>query len=228
MKRKKLFIGFAGAIALLFAAVYFLFFAAFNSRDGHAYLYIDDDDTYDSVCARLDTMSGIRQLAGLRILATLSGYRHHVRPGRYDSGKGISTTDLFRNLRNGSQAPVKLTIHNIRTMDKLAARLGEVLMVDSAVWARCFSDSAFCAAYGTDTALLPCLFIPNTYEVYWNIKPDGLLRRMQRESEAFWTPERMEQADAAGLTPDEVIIMASMIVDLPKDLRGQDPYEVYH
>lgn len=211
MKRKKLIIGLVTAVIVFCATTYFLFFTAFINQKGHAYLYIDENDTYDSVCVQLDTLPNVRQLVGFRILATLSGYCEHVRPGRYEAGKDLTTFEVLRALRNGSQAPVKLTIPNVRTMDRLAARLGEILMVDSATWVHNFSDSAFCAAYGTDTALLPCLFIPNTYEVYWNISPDGLLRRMQRESEAFWTPERMEQADAAGLTPDEVIIMASIV-----------------
>ena len=211
MKRKYAFIGLAAAAAAVCAVAYYLVFSAFNTQGGSSYLYIDADDSFDSVCAKLDTAAGTRQLAGLRLLAMATGYGDHVRTGRYDAGGGVSTLGLLRRLRNGSQTPVRLTIPNVRTMDRLAARLGAVLMADSAAWAHCFGDSATLAAFGTDTALLPCLFIPNTYEVYWDVTPRGLLGRMQRESEAYWIPERLALADSAGLTPDEVIVMASIV-----------------
>ena len=185
MKRKYAFIGLAAAAAAVCAVAYYLFFSAFNTQGGSSYLYIDADDSFDSVCAKLDTAAGTRQLAGLRLLAVATGYGDHVRTGRYDAGGGVSTLGLLRRLT--------------------------VLMADSAAWTRCFGDSATLAAFGTDTTLLPCLFIPNTYEVYWDVTPRGLLGRMQRESEAYWTPERLALADSAGLTPDEVIVMASIV-----------------
>lgn len=204
--------GLVAAAAVLAGAVYFLFFSAFSTNKGHSYLYIDDDDTYDSVCARLDTASHVRQMAGFRLLAAAMHYGDgHLRPGRYETGDGLSTLQLVRNLRNGSQVPVRLTIPGLRGMDRLASLLGGILMADSARWAGCFADSAFCAAHGTDTALLPCLFIPNTYEVYWDISPDELLQRMRHESEAYWTPARRELAKAAGLSPEEVITLASIV-----------------
>ena len=210
-KMRILLVGLLAAVAILAGTTCFLFFSTFSTHEGHSYLYIDDDDTYDSVCAKLDTTSHVRQLAGFRLLATAMRYPDHVRSGRYETGDGINTLQLIRNLRNGSQVPVKLTITGLRSMGRLAHLLGNTLMVDSARWAACFADSSFCAAYGTDTTRLPCLFIPNTYEVYWDITPDQLLHRMQRESEAYWTSGRMELAREAGLSPEQVITLASIV-----------------
>ncbi len=212
LKKRRLIWGIAGvAVVAGVILFYFFFFASFTSREGQVYVYVDNDDTYDSVLVKLDRDVQARQLVGFRLLSAVSGYDGHVRPGRYRAGEGTTTLRLFRNMRNGSQEPVRLTVPNVRTMERLAAELGKVLMTDSARWAKCFGDSAFCAAYGKDTATLACLFLPNTYEVYWNVSPEQLLRRMQKESEAFWTPERLKKADAAGLNPDEVIVMASIV-----------------
>lgn len=210
-KRRLLGGGLAAAVVVCAALVYYLFFAAFVPRGGSVYAYIDDDDTYDSVLVKLERDCGARQLAGFRLLAAATGYADRVRPGRYRVGEGLSTLQFFRNVRGGSQSPLRLTIPQVRTMDRLAAELGKVLMNDSAAWATAFHDSATCADYGADTATLPCLFLPNTYEVYWNLTPRQLLGRMKKESDAYWTPARRELAEAAGLTPEEVITLASIV-----------------
>ena len=182
-----------------------------SGREQTVYLYLDDDDNADSVYAKLDTAAATGSLPGFRLLDACLGYSQRIRPGRYAVTPDMSTLRLFRNLRNGSQAPVKLTIPVVRTPERLAAELARHLQPDSATLARCFADEAFCRRYGCDTATLLCLFLPNTYDVWWNTTPDALMRRMQRESRAFWTDERREQARAAGLTPNEVITLASIV-----------------
>lgn len=209
--RRLLWGGIVTAVVVCAALVYYFFFAAFLPRGGSAYAYVDADDTYDSVLVKLDRDCGARQLVGFRLLAAVTGYADRVRPGRYMAGDGLSTLQVFRSLRGGNQSPLRLTIPPVRTMDRLAAELGKVLMNDSAAWATAFRDSAICAEYGADTATLACLFLPNTYEVYWNITPQQLLRRMKKESDAYWTPARQELAEAAGLTPTEVITLASIV-----------------
>jgi UPF0755 protein len=55
------------------------------------------------------------------------------------------------------------------------------------------------------------MFIPNTYEVYYNVSPEGLLEKMHDEYEAFWNTERKEKAAKIGLTPVEVATLASIV-----------------
>ena len=84
-------------------------------------------------------------------------------------------------------------------------------MMDSAVVAQHFADSTFCRQYGYDTATIACLFIPNTYEVYWNTSLEDFMKRMQKENTTFWNEERLRRAEAAGLTPNEVVTLASIV-----------------
>ena len=208
---KKTLLAAAGALVLLVAAGCLMLLTPASGREQTVYLYLDDDDNIDSVYAKLDTAAATGSLPGFRLLDACLGYSQHIRPGRYAVAPDMSTLRLFRNLRNGSQAPVRLTIPVVRTPERLAAELARHLQPDSATLARCFADEAFCRRYGCDTATLLCLFLPNTYDVWWNTTPDALMRRMQRESRAFWTDERREQARAAGLTPEEVITLASIV-----------------
>ena len=83
--------------------------------------------------------------------------------------------------------------------------------MDSVTLLQHLEDEAFLAPYGLNKETSRCLFIPNTYEVYWNITPEQLFKRMQREYERFWNTERRAKADSIGLTPIEIAIVASIV-----------------
>lgn len=207
--KKLLVISSTVAIATV-AVAWFLFFSSFISKSGHEYLYIDNDDTSDSVLAKLEG-GGAVQLVGYRITATVLGYGSKIKPGRYEIGDGTSTLSLLRNLRNGKQAPVELTIASVRTVEDLAGKLSRQLQPDSLDFLNAFKDPSVCAEFGLDTSTIGCIFLPNTYEIYWNTTPVKLLGRMKKESDAFWTAERKDKAKRAGLTPNEVIVLASIV-----------------
>lgn len=207
----KLLYGGCAAIVVIAGLVYWLFFAAFSANSQAAYVYIDGDDTTDSVYVKLKAGNEPRQMLGLKTCALLLDYKGHLHPGRYATGNGISTLQLFRNLRGGRQSAVSLVIPVVHTMNDLAERLSQVLEADSTQWVATFRDTALLTQLDVDTATVPCLFIPNTYEVYWDVAPTKFLQRMKREHDDFWTPARRNQAKAAGLTPDEVYTLASIV-----------------
>ncbi len=175
------------------------------------YLYIDGDDSSDSVFAKLSPVSTDIGMKGLQLLARHYDYAEHVRTGRYAIEPGEKTLDVFRQLRNGQQAPVMLTVPEVRTMERMAGRLGAKLMLDSADIAQALSDQDFCQQLGYDTATIACLFVPNTYEVYWNTTLDALMQRMKKEHDAYWNSERRQLAQQQQLTPNEVCTLASII-----------------
>ena len=202
---------YGGLVALILGiAGYWLFLSSFSSAKEEIMVRVDRDDNCDSIQAKLERVASPRQMLGFRILSGVAGMKK-VRPGCYIAGGGISTLALFRNIRGGRQTPVKLTIPNVRTLGDLAARLSLQLELDSAQLASAFSDEALCQELGYDTTTIGCMFIPNTYEVFWNISAKDLMARLHKESNAFWTSKRKAEAKAAGLTPNEVIIMASIV-----------------
>ena len=202
---------YGGLVALILGiAGYWLFLSSFSSAKEEIMVRVDRDDNCDSIQAKLERVASPRQMLGFRILSGVVGMKK-VWPGCYIAGGGISTLALFRNIRGGRQTPVKLTIPNVRTLGDLAARLSLQLELDSAQLASAFSDEALCQELGYDTTTIGCMFIPNTYEVFWNISAKDLMVRLHKESNAFWTSKRKAEAKAAGLTPNEVIIMASIV-----------------
>ena len=187
-----------------------------------SYLYIDGNDTEDSVMAKIDTIGASRQTAGLSLLRFFFGTKDGVRTGRYEIRSDMNALTLFRILRNGMQTPVRLTIPSVRTPEKMAAFLGRKLMTDSLSFIQALQDSVVCASYGFAPHTMMALFVPNTYEVYWDIPIDRFLTRMKKEYETFWNDERLALAEKAGLSPVEVVTLAS-IVDEETANGGEKP-----
>lgn len=205
--RKVLYIASAAVAIIAIAA--FLMFARAGSNSQTAYVYIDSDDNLDSVCAKVDAAALPTTTLGLRLMAGVASYS--VRTGQYAIEPGMSMVRLFRNLRNHAQAPVRLVIPEVRTLDDLAARLARHLMLDSAALSRAFRDTAVCRQIDMTPATLPALFVPNTYEVWWDVSLDNLLQRMRSERDRFWTAERKAKAAAQGLSPTQVQTLASIV-----------------
>ena len=181
---------------------------SFSSSDTTQYVYIDDDDNIDSVCAKLEPFGHIM---AFQTLSRHFDYPEHIKTGRYAIKPDESTITVFRHLKNGYQEPLMLTIPESRTVEKLASALSRKLMVDSISLADSLKDAAFCKSLGFDTATIVCMMVPNTYEVYWNTSISSLMQRMKKEHDLFWNGARTAKAQNLGLTPNEVCTVASII-----------------
>lgn len=198
-------IGLSGIVVAAIIALSCIFCTTFNNTDGEAYIYIKEGDSTTTTLNQLEEhTSGVKMWA-VRSLCS------HFRPGKYQIGDGNSTLQVIRNLRNGHQEPVRLTIPIVRTKADLARHLATLLCADAEDFETLLNDTALCSRYGLDTCTILTLFVPNTYEVYWNTTPVALIERMDKESKAFWTPQRKAKADAAGLSCTEVITLASIV-----------------
>ena len=205
-----LYVAIAGLL-LIAGLVAFHLLTSVSKSDDTVYLYIDDDDTQDSVLVKLQPLSSSAGLASLSTLLRHSNYSEHVRSGRYAIEPGDGPITVFRRLKNGQQTSFNLTIPEVRTMDRLAAVLGQKLMLDSATIAEALMSQETCQHLGFDTATIAAMFVPDTYEVYWNTTLDGLLERMQKEHDRFWQGERQAKAAQMQLTPVEICTLASII-----------------
>jgi UPF0755 protein len=123
----------------------------------------------------------------------------------------MSNNELINMLRSGRQEPVSLTFNNLRTEKQLAKRLDSQLEMDSKSIMEFFNSDSVAKAYGFDKYTLKCLFIPNTYEVYWNISVKDLFDRMQKEYNDFWSNKRVRHAESLGMSKAEIITLASVV-----------------
>ena len=187
------------------------------------YIYIDERKDFDDLCAQLKDSAGCRRIESFKRLCALYGYPRAMRTGRYAVKAGMNNKALLDDLRRGHQVATRITFNNIRLKEDLARRLSDQLMFEKEELTRLLDDSAYCDSLGFTTETIPTLFIPNTYEVYWNISPQQLIRRMKREHDSFWTSDRLSKAKEIGLTPVEVSILASIVEE---ETAATDEYPI--
>jgi len=183
-----------------------------RSLDGksHSY-YIYPDMSVDSVVNMLRKNYEISGELDLRWHMRLKVFTD-PKPGYYVFPAEMGDKLFITKLQSGDQTPIQLKWTNtVRTREDLASRLASQLMLDSVDIIRRLSDDKYMGEYNLTAENSRCLFIPNTYEVYWTISPEELFKRMDQEYRAFWTDERRAKAEAQGLTPVEVAILASIV-----------------
>lgn len=199
-----------GLILILGLLTYYAFSSVSNVATTQ-YIYIDEDDTQDSVIAKIQPFANLIGMTTLNTLIRHSGYSENIRTGRYSIEPGDGPITIFRRLRSGRQTSLNLTIPESRTMDRLAAILSNKLMLDSATIAEALTSQEVCEKLGYDTCTIAAMFVPNTYDVYWNMSIDELLQRMQKEHDRFWKGDREAKAAEMQMTPIEVCTLASII-----------------
>lgn len=181
-------------------------------------IYVNADDTRDSVLSKLSE-AGITTTTFK--LATLF-FDYKPRTGHYRIDKTISARQLFSKLRNHQQDPLMLRVASVRTLDRLASNLSHQLMLDSASIHEALTDTTLLNEYGYDPQTVYALIIPNTYEVYWDITAADLIKRLDKENKAFWNEERMAASKELNLSPTEVYTLAS-IIDEETANNGEKP-----
>ncbi len=216
VKRKKYKpIVWAAGIVLLFMLVaalyaYRIIFAPFSPAET-AYIYIDEERNYEEVILQLKEKAGLPSERIFRFLAERMNYPGSVKSGRYAICEGMTMPDVIRMLRSGNQAPLNITFNNIRTPEDLAGRLAGQLMIDSLTLLETLRDHAVAEKLGFNNETILAMFIPNTYEVYWDMNAEELMQRMKKEYERFWNDNRRKKAEERGLTPVEIAILASIV-----------------
>lgn len=194
----------------LFAAmVYRTFFTPNTAFEAETvYVHIRSDADYTEVREQLNPL--LEDLDAFDAVARRKGYAANVRPGRYPLERGMNNNTLVNVLRSRN-TPVTVSFNNQERLQDLAGRIGAQIEADSASLLEAFLDPAFLEAHGWDleTAMAP--YLPNSYEFYWNTSAEAFRDRMAKEFERYWNTSRQEKAKALGLTPEEVITLASIV-----------------
>lgn len=164
----------------------------------------------------------VNDLVSFSFLSKLKRYDQSIKPGSYLLQADMSNRDAINMLRSGDQVPIKLTYSNARSLEDLAAKIAGYLAFDSAAMMSSLSNSEVASSYGFTKETFMCMFLPNTYEVYITDQPVVILDRIYSAYKIFWNPERMAKAEALNLTPEEVIVLAS-IVDAETNQMDEAP-----
>lgn len=174
-------------------------------------LVIPRGANFKDVQALLHKGDYTQDLISFSFLSKLMDYDEQIKPGRYVLQPNLSNIQAIRLLRAGIQEPVKVTFNNVRLVSDLSEKITRNLNMKPEEFEAALIKFAMNNSYGFNKDNVLAMFIPNTYEVYYNVSPDELIERMHSEWDRFWNEERRQKAQAIGLTPIEVSILASIV-----------------
>lgn len=201
----------ACCIAALTAYAYYLVKLQKIEIEETVYLNITKEDNSSTIMQQIAEKTGEQSLKGFELLARHNGFDSRSRSGRFAIKNGDNMHSIYRRIVSNEQTPVKLVVPSTRTIAQLTGAISRQLMMDSLELSEFLTKPIYYRSIGYTEETLPSLFIPNTYEVYWDIKPERLMTRLMDERRRFWNGERMEKAKKIGMTPEEVATLASII-----------------
>jgi len=164
----------------------------------------------------------INNETAFELLANRLNYWKNIQPGKYEIKKGSSLITIARMLRNGRQTPVNFTINKIRTKEDLAKMAGRKFEFDSTAMISFLNSKDSLKKFDTSPQLAFCNILPDTYTYFWNSYPSKIYQKFYDASKKFWTSERKQKAQALGLSPAQVYILASIIEEETNNDKEKD------
>ena len=196
------------------AYVVYQWIAKPNVRDGQdKVLFIPTGSDYSDVRTIIDTSHFLDNLAAFEQVAKWMKYGdQNVKSGKYILSGDWNNRQIIGTLRAGNQTPVNLIVNNVRTLADVAGQIGSQIELDSSEIMAHFIDSNTLKKYHYSTDNMLTMFIPNTYQLYWNTNVKDLLQRLKKEHDRFWLQDnRSEKAKNLDLTREEVYTLASIV-----------------
>ena len=189
---------------------------AFNNEE--AYIYIPTNASYDEVRGQLEPI--LNDIDSFDDLAEQKKYTTNIKAGRYVIKKRMTNNDIINSIRSNN-LPIKLSFNNQVSLEKLAGRVSEVIEADSLSILKAMNDKVFLSENNFNEATALGMYLPNSYEFFWNTSAEKFRDRMLMEYQRFWNETRVKKAEAIGLSPNQVIALASIVHEESKQASEQ-------
>lgn len=184
-----------------------IFSANTKFTENEVYVYVPTGANYETVKELITPY--VKNMDRFEMVANKRSYPENLKPGRFLFKNGMNSYDLVKALRQN--LPVNLAFNNQERLENFAGRVGSQIEADSLSLLISFKDSIFLKENGFTNENVLTMFIPNTYQLYWNTSADKFRDKMIKEYRNFWNKERIEKAAKQGLTPIEATILASIV-----------------
>ena len=206
----------AGYLAYFVYSAMFKPNTAFNNES--AYIYIPTNSSYSYVREQLKPL--LIDIDKFDALAKQKKYTTNIKAGRYIIKKDMNNNDIINSIRSNNIA-MTVSFNNQETIEKLASRISVQIEADSMSLVNAMLDKTFLAENNFKTETVLGMYIPNSYEFFWNTSAEQFRERMLKEYKRFWTENRLEKAHAVGLKPSEVVTLASIVYEESKKAEEQ-------
>jgi UPF0755 protein len=203
-------------LLLVFAAYKFAADLLLNNvKDANkkaSYVYIKSNQSFDRLMFNLKKDEILKNPESFERVAKLLNISDKIKPGRYKIEYGLSNLDIIKILKSGSQEPLNLVVKYAKRKENLALALSKQLELDSASLLNIINDSSTLKKAKMDENNIISLFVPNTYNIYWNITGQKLIERMIKEYNTFWNINRTTKSILMKLSLQQVATLASIVM----------------
>ncbi|MEX6625870.1 endolytic transglycosylase MltG [Tenacibaculum salmonis] len=207
---KKIIYGVIATIFLIGGIVGFNFYQKIYGKSitKSGAIYIKSEDTFDDVKKQLTSYMNTPE-----DFIWVADKKRFTKPkgGKYLLKKGMSLNDVVNLLRNGNQIPIKLSFNNQDSLEKLAGRIATQIETDSISLVKVMRDVSFLTKNGFNQKNALGMYIPNSYEFYWNTSAEKFRNKMLTEYNRFWNSSRLNKAKKLNLSKKEVSTLASIV-----------------
>jgi len=189
---------------------------AFNNET--AYIYVSSDATYLQVREQLEPL--LDDIDAFDALASQKKYTSNIKAGRFAISKGMNNNDIINSIRS-KNLPIKVTFNNQNNLADLAGRISVQIEADSLSLYKSMTDESFLETNGFSEKTALGMYLPDSYEFFWNTDADGFRDKMLKRYNSFWTDERKAKAKKLNLSPNEVMTVASIVYEESKQKEEQ-------
>jgi peptidoglycan lytic transglycosylase G len=205
-----------GYFAYYVYSVMFVPNTAFNNNE--AYIYISSHANYKDV--REDLIPLLKDIKAFDALAARKKYNININAGKYRIVKDMNNNDIINSIRSNN-IPIRLSFNNQNSLEQLAGRVAVQIEADSASIVSIMRDTSFYSQNNFTKATALGMYLPNSYELFWNTSAEEFRTRMLKEYHRFWNESRLAKAKELGLNQGDVMALASIVYEESKQKREQ-------
>lgn len=179
---------------------------AFNNEKAH--VYIPSTATAEDVIKELQPL--LKDVESFEAVARKKEYFNNIKAGHFIITRGMNNNDIINTIRSRN-IPVFVKFNNQERLEDLAGHIAGQIEADSISLLNAMKDTAFLEKTSFTAPYALAMYIPNTYEFYWNSSAETFRERMLTEYNRFWTAERKAKAEKLGLSREEVMALAAIV-----------------
>ena len=185
------------------------------------FIIIEENTDFNELIKKLEDDTLINDILSFSFLSKLMEYQENIKIGAYKVKMNMSNYEMITMLRSGNQTPIKLTFTYARKIEDLAEKITAKLKMSKDDLLNYLNENINNYSGFKKTDIIS-IFLPDTYEVYWNISPEKLTNKMYSEYKKFWNEERLSKLDKINLNQKEAIVLASIVASESRMLDEAD------
>lgn len=211
MRRRSIYIVLSTIILLIVGItlinIYRVFLKSNTLKEG--FLYIPTNSTLATVDSL--TTPFLNNTKTFKYVASYVFSDNKIRAGKYKLQKGMSNYEIANLIKSGKQTIVHVSFNNQDNFEKLAGRIATQIEADSISLLKAFQDSTFIYSQHFTEKTALAMYIPNTYDFYWNTSATTFRNKMLIEYLKFWNENRKAKAKKLNLSLTDIITLASIV-----------------